>query len=265
MSRKANLLALLAAAALTALAVAGLTQASSSAKPINNSPPTISGTPAEGQTLSAKSGDWSGAGPVEYSFQWRRCDKDGGSCSNISGATSDSYTLKHVDIGNTMRVRQLAKNSDGTTSAESAPTAVVKSSAPPPNTTGCPSGSGAVSASDLTPPARLLVDGQQANPSVVNRSTGDLVLRFHVTACDGRDVSGALVYATAIPYEQFSVPNEVQTGSDGWAQVTLHQASRFPASSRQQLLAVFVRARKPGDSLLGGISTRRLVSFPVRL
>jgi hypothetical protein len=264
MSKKTNILALVAAGAITVLAVAGLSQATTSAKPVNNTPPTIAGTDTEGQTLTATSGTWTGSGPVTYSWQWRRCDKGGGSCSSIGGATKGTYTLTSVDVGNTIRVRQSAKNSDGTSSATSSPTDVVKSSATPPNTTGCPtSGTGGISVSDVTSPAHLAIDGQQITPSPVTRDAADITVRIHVSACKGRSVAGSLVYATAVPFEQFNVPPEAQTGSDGWASLTLHQASFFPASSRQQLLTMFIRARKSGEDPLGGISARRLISFPM--
>jgi hypothetical protein len=265
MKGRANLLVLLAAGAVTVLVVAAYSQAAGS-PPANQSPPTISGTPVAGSTLTAHAGTWSN-GPVTSTFQWRRCDQNGGSCSNISGATGSTYTLTHVDVGNTLRVRETASNSAGSATASSVPTAVVRKGQSQPTTLhGCPtSGSGTLPVSSISPPARLMIDGQAAAPSTVTRSTTDLTLRFHVSACNGRDVSGALVYATAVPFEQFAIPAEATTDSSGWATVTLHRASRFPASPQQQLLAVFVRARKTGDPLLGGISTRRLVSFPVQL
>lgn len=267
MSRRNNLLALLAAGAVTVLAIAGFSQAAGSAAPKNQSPPTISGKAQEGQTLTASTGTWTDS-PTSYAYRWRRCDQNGGSCSNISGASDKTYVLKKVDIDNTLRVRVTAKNADGSTDATSVPTAVVTAAPTPPPTTkdGCPtSGSGTLAVTSVDSPARLLVDAQAASPSTITRSTTDLTLRFHVVACNGRPVQGALVYATAVPFEQFAVPAEVTTDASGWGTVTLHQAGRFPASSRQQLLAVFVRARKPGEPLLGGISTRRLVSFPVHL
>lgn len=267
MSRRNNLLALLAAGAVTVLAIAGFSQAAGSAAPKNQSPPTISGKAQEGQTLTASTGTWSGS-PTSYVYHWRRCDQNGGSCSTISGSTDKTYVLKKVDVDNTLRVRVTAKNADGSADATSVPTAVVTAAPTPPPTTkdGCPtSGSGTIAVASVDSPARLLVDAQAASPSTITRSTTDLTLRFHVVACNGRAVQGALVYATAVPFEQFSVPAEVTTDASGWGTVTLHQAGRFPASSHQQLLAVFVRARKPGEPLLGGISTRRLVSFPVNI
>ncbi len=160
-----------------------------------------------------------------------------------------------------------AKNADGSAGSTSVPTAVVKAKAttPPPAATGCPSGSGTVDVKDLSLPARLLIGGQSISPSVITRSTQDITVKFHVSACNGRNVQNALVYATAVPFEQFSVPPEASTGADGWATLTMHQDRFFPASQRQQLLAMQARARKSGENVLGGISVRRLVSFPVHL
>jgi hypothetical protein len=260
-------LALLAAAAVTVLVVAGLSNAASKAVPVNTGEPKISGTAQEGQTLSATSGTWTSTSTITYAYQWLRCNAQGGGCANISGAKSSSYLVRKADIGDTVRARVTAKNADGSAQSTSNESAVVKpaTAPPPPTTNGCPAGSGAVDVAAISPPARLVVDGQTSSPSVISRSTSDLSLRFHVSACGGRSVTGALVYATAVPFQQFSIPAETPTGADGWATMTMHQSVSFPASSKQQILAVFVRARKSGEAALGGVSTRRLVSFRVHL
>jgi hypothetical protein len=236
-----------------------------SSAPQNTSPPTISGTPQQGKTLVGDRGTWSG-NPTDYNDFWVRCDKTGGSCANISGANNKAgYLLKAVDVGNTIRFEVQAKNANGSTFASSVPTAVIASATAPPPATGCPSGTGPVQVASVTPPARLLIDSQQSSPSVVHRGSQQITLRYHVSACGGRSVQGALVYATAVPFAQLSVPGEQPTASDGFAELSFRTLAGFPASRHQQLLAIFVRARKSGEDLLGGISTRRLFSVPVSL
>ena len=79
--------------------------------PANTSPPSISGTAQQGDTLTAAPGSWSNS-PTGYSYQWQDC-KSSSSCSNISGATSASYTLQASDVGNSVDVVVTATNSVG--------------------------------------------------------------------------------------------------------------------------------------------------------
>ncbi|HET7514514.1 MAG TPA: hypothetical protein VFJ60_06905 [Gaiella sp.] len=232
------------------------------AGPPNTAPPTISGSTVVGEALTASPGTWTGSG-ITFAYLWSRCDASGGACTDIASATQSTYTLVTADAGKTLRVKVTGTNASGSNAVTSAPSAVV-TTAPAPPATGCPTGNGPIKVADLSPPARLLVDRQQITPSPVRRDTQTIRVRFHVSACGGRTVEGALVYATPTPYQQFSA-TEQPTGADGWAVLTMRRLRFFPASNQQQLLVVFVRARKSGEDLLGGISTRRLVSFPVRL
>ena len=263
-----SLLPLLGAGLVTVLAVAGLAGAAGT-PPKNTSLPTITGTAEQGQTLTGHAGQWSGDTPMTFKWQWKRCNAFGNKCANISGATSQAYVLKAGDVGTKLRINVTATNGAGSAVAESDPSALVqpKGSTPKPPATvnGCPAtGSGPIDVSQVSPPARLVIDGETASPTPISRaSTNSVTMRFHVSACNGRSISGALVYATAVPFNQFSIAPETPTGGDGWATMTENRQAGFPASSRQQLLAVFVRARKSGEDLLGGVSTRLLVSFPV--
>ena len=51
--------------------------------------------------------------PITYTYQWEDCDLSGQSCSAISNATGQTYTLTATDVGHTIRVQELASNSGG--------------------------------------------------------------------------------------------------------------------------------------------------------
>ncbi len=262
--------AVLTAAVLTAAVLTtagGAARAQTNTKPSNVSGPTITGTPAQGGVLTAEPGTWNGAPAPTFAYQWQRCDTTGSSCSAIQGATQSTFTLGSIDAGNTLRVRVVASNSAGASAATSVPSAVV--SAPPqPPVTGCPTaaaGATSIAVATLSTPARLQVDQFQPTPAVIAASTQTFTVRVHVSDTCGQAVSGANVFATAVPYNQVTVPPTTATGADGWVSLQFTRLAGFPVSSHQQLMVMFIRASAPGANVLTGVSTERLISFPVNL
>ncbi len=133
------------------------------------------------------------------------------------------------------------------------------SSAPGPN--GCPTNKSAKTApiADIAPPARLQIAAFDVLSGSVNEQTNSFTLKVRVGSTCSVNIKGASVYVTAVPYNQFSIPAEELTGDDGTAILVFHRDANFPASSQQQQLTLFIRATKPGEDPLAGVSTRRLV------
>jgi hypothetical protein len=228
-------------------------RAATAAVPRNTKAPIIQGSAVVGQTLTTTKGSWTNS-PTSFTYAWSQCDATGAACLFITGATHRSYTVAAGDLGHTLRVTVTARNATGVTPtpATSANTAVV---AP----TGCPPGTGAIPVTQVAPPAQLVIAGASVTPAV-NRSTTAISLHFAITACNGRAVTGATVYATPIPFNQFAA-EQGTTDANGHVTLTERRLSGFPAAQHQRLLAVFARAAKPGDPVLGGVSARRVVAF----
>ncbi|MFZ4569474.1 MAG: hypothetical protein ACOYND_10595, partial [Bacteroidota bacterium] len=94
----------------------------SSSAPSNSAVPSLRGTVALGQTLTTTDGTWSGSPTPTFSYKWQRADTASGTYSDISGATSSTYTVTASDAGKYLRSVATATNSAGTSSKESAAT-----------------------------------------------------------------------------------------------------------------------------------------------
>ena len=99
--------------------------------PANTALPVVTGSAAQGQTLSTSNGSWSGTQPIGFAYQWQRCDSGGGSCVPIDTATASSYTLTSAEVGFTIRATVTATNTGASTAANSAATGAVSPPPPP--------------------------------------------------------------------------------------------------------------------------------------
>jgi hypothetical protein len=220
--------------------------------PTNTQLPAISGTPETGETLTATDGQWSGAQPIALTRQWQRCDAQGASCQPIQGATQPTYVLQQADAGARLRVAVTATNDEGSATATSQPTAVIAAGIAP---------GAAIPVGQVVLPNQLVISGVDFEPDRI-RSRAPFTARFRVTDSDGHPVVGAQVFVSVIPFGRVAPAPITATDATGWATFTLSPTARMPLI-RGYLLTFFVRATKPGEPVLAGVSNRRLVAVRI--
>jgi len=95
--------------------------------PVISGVPTISSQTQVGETITATAASVSGVPTPSTSWQWQRSADGSTGWSNISGATSSTYTLVLADDTNYVRAVQTSTNAVGSDSANSAASAQISS------------------------------------------------------------------------------------------------------------------------------------------
>ena len=216
--------------------------------PVNSSPPTVSGTAAEGQTLSANAGAWTGTAPLNRSYQWRQCDSAGANCLDIAAASATTYAVAAADIGHTIRVRETATNAYGQGFADSGATAVVNGNAPvnsaPPTISG------------------TATDGQtlSLNPGVWT-GTAPISRSYSWRRCDPSgtncvDIAGASI--TSYVLVAADVDHTIrarETATNGYGQSSVESAASTLIKAKPGTIAGTVRKQKSGAAIAAATIT----------
>ena len=217
--------------------------------------PSISGTAAVGQQLTANPGTWTNI-PDRYTYQWQQCDAAGAACAAIAGATGTVFGVRSADLGRTLRVEVSAINPFGRTPRTSNATGIVRA------TGGGGGGGTAVSITNVSLPDRLVITAVSFSPSAIRNRSDLVTMRVRVNDTRSRLVQGALVLAEAIPFGRVNTSAETATDSNGVATLTFRPTIRLPIV-RNTAVQFFLRARKAGENVLAGVSTRRLVQVRI--
>jgi hypothetical protein len=247
--------------------------------PTNTAPPVVSGTAQLGQTLTTTTGTWTYQTAPSYSFQWQRCNSSGASCSTITGASASTYLVESADNGSTLRAVVTAQNADGTTSASSAQTAVVGSTAPAntvlPAITGTaqvgqtlttstgtwsspatPTFSYAWQRCNSTGAACVAIAGATASTYVAQTADAASTLRAQVTAANAQGTTSATSAQTAVVAAASGTSGSVPaSGVTLPSRLVIDGVSFQPRrlANRASILARFHVSDSQGDSVNGAL------------
>ncbi len=239
----------------------GASVAGGGSAPVNTVLPAITGSPVEGQTLTASTGTWTGSPAPTFAIQWQR----GGVA--IAGATGATYVLTATDVGTTITVAVTATNASGSASATSAGVGPVTAAAGPATLPVTPtarwhpgfstvttSGDRVVSATDLMGLAGVTEGAAGIGPKAMTDALGRKFWRFEgaeflnvaatLTAANARD---AAVFMVGRMHRNTSTNNIFSFGNVANGTV-VNTGNANLAVARAGLGAPFVRAHGSAGS-----------------
>jgi hypothetical protein len=176
--------------------------------------------------------------------------------STTTGSTSTDTTSTDTSTTSTTGSTTTTTTPATTTGTTSTTTSTSTTPAGPDGQIKLASGKTSIPISSVALPARLIVDGVRFSPSLVASRGRPITIRVHVSDTRGYVIRGALVFVRATPLVT-STPLEQTTDRAGYVTLTTQPRQAFPLK-RGYHVQFFVRARKEGESLLAGVSSRRL-------
>jgi hypothetical protein len=225
--------------------------------PVNTSRPVVRGTMLVGQVITVDPGTWTGRSGISFSYQWLRCNTQGGECLAIGGATSRNYRLTSADVNRKMRVNVTARNSVGSATVMSGEAPTVSEPLPA-GAIRLPSGEISIPASSVPSNHRLAVAQVVFSPNPVRSQRQVITVRVRAKDTRGFVVRDALVFVRSTPRVTTGGDRQLTT-TDGWVTYQLAPNGNFPKPRRGYNVQFFMKVYRSGDPALGGVAGYRLV------
>jgi hypothetical protein len=204
------------------------------------------GKPLVGEKLLADPGKYSGGAVASFGYQWQQCVQATLTCTEISGATNQSYTVASGDVGKRLRVQVTATNPFGKSANTSAATdavtvPVVKVSTTLTASTGSTICCQRVHLSGMASPAKA---GEQI--TILARQFDDIAARPVATATTAADGSWSVVVT---PMIQTDYSAQTTTSTSQVVTVAVHPRVGFGVNGNTFSAKVTAR-----DSFAGSVA-----------
>ena len=182
--------------------------------------------------------------------------------TSSTGSTSTDSTSSSTSTSSTTTTTTSSSTSTSTPSTTTTTTATTTTPSGPEGQIRLSNGKISIPVTSVVLPARLVIDSVHFTPSVVTSRRAPVSVRVHVSDTRGFWVRGALVFLRTTPLVTSTPPEQV-TNQSGYVTLTVFPRATFPLK-RGYHVQFFLRTRKDGDSLLSGVSSRRLAQVATR-